>query len=47
MNILCIESFFPQKRTTKYWSSVVFSSRTVIIFTTETSLWTCACASPT
>jgi hypothetical protein len=45
MNILCIESFCRQKeRTTERWSSVVQSSSTLAIMTTETSLWTCACA---
>jgi hypothetical protein len=39
MNILCIESFCPQKRTTVHCSSVVNSSNTVAILTTETSLW--------
>jgi hypothetical protein len=34
-----------KKRTTKHCSSVVHPSRTVAILTTETSLWTCACAS--
>jgi hypothetical protein len=31
------------KRTTERWSSVVHSSSTVAILTTETSLWTCVC----
>jgi hypothetical protein len=35
------------KRTTERCSSVGYSSSTVAIFTTETSLWTCACASTT
>jgi hypothetical protein len=44
MNILCIESFCPQKkRTTERWSSVVHSS-TVGILISVTSFWTCACA---
>jgi hypothetical protein len=41
-NILFIESSCPQKRTTKLCSSVVQSSSTVDILTTETSLWTYA-----
>jgi hypothetical protein len=43
-NIVCTESFCPQKRTTERRSSVVHSPSTVAIFTTETSLWTCAWA---
>jgi hypothetical protein len=48
-NILCIESFCPQekKRTTDRCYRVVHTSNTVAILTTETSLWTCACASAT
>jgi hypothetical protein len=45
MNILCIESFWPQKHTTERRSSVVYSSSKVAILTTETSLRTCACTS--
>jgi hypothetical protein len=45
MNILCIESFCHITRMTEH-SSVVQSS-TVAILTTETSTWTCACASST
>jgi hypothetical protein len=37
MNILCTESFCPQKRTTERYSSVVHSSSTVVILTTETT----------
>jgi hypothetical protein len=47
MNILCIESFCPQKRTTESCSSVIYSPSTVAILTTETSLWTWAWASGT
>jgi hypothetical protein len=48
MNILCIESFCQQKKpTTERCSSVVYFSNTVAILTTETSLWTCVCASAT
>jgi hypothetical protein len=36
-----------QKSRTKRCSSVVYSSSTAAIFTTETSLWTCACESAT
>jgi hypothetical protein len=46
MNILCNGSFCPQKRTEVHCSSVVYSSSTVFILTTKTSLWTRACASP-
>jgi hypothetical protein len=35
------------KSATERSSSVLHSSSTVAILTTETSLWTCACASPT
>jgi hypothetical protein len=38
MNILCIESFCPQRRTTELCSSVVHPSSMVTILTTETSL---------
>jgi hypothetical protein len=41
MNILCIESFCPQKRITERCSSVLHSSSTVANLTTKTSLWTC------
>jgi hypothetical protein len=44
---LWIESFCPQKRRTEHCSSVVHSSCTVAVLTTETSLWTCAYASDT
>jgi hypothetical protein len=44
MNILCIAPVCPQKSATKFCFSVVYSSNTVAILTTETSLWTCACA---
>jgi hypothetical protein len=38
-NVLCIEAFCPQKiRITKRYSSVVYSSSTVAILTTESSL---------
>jgi hypothetical protein len=37
MNIICTEYFCPQKRTTEFISSVVYSSSTVDILTTETS----------
>jgi hypothetical protein len=47
MYIPCIESFSYKKRTTERWSSVGYSSSMVTILTTETSLWTCACASAT
>jgi hypothetical protein len=40
MNILCIESFCPQKRTTERCSSVLHSSSMVTILTTKTSFWT-------
>jgi hypothetical protein len=40
MNILCIESFCPQKHTTERYCSVVHSLSTVAVLTTETSLWT-------
>jgi hypothetical protein len=44
MNILCIESFCPQKEsTTDRCSSVVHTLSTVVILTAGTSLWTCAC----
>jgi hypothetical protein len=45
MNILCIESFCPQKthKRTLLFGSI--SSNTVAILTTETSFWTCPCAS--
>jgi hypothetical protein len=36
-----------KKRTTGRCSSVLHSSSTVAILTTETSIWTCACASAT
>jgi hypothetical protein len=42
MNIPCIESFAHKKCTTERCSWVVYSSSTVVILTTETSLWTCA-----
>jgi hypothetical protein len=38
MNVLCIESFCPQKNTTERCSSVVCSSDTAAILTTETTL---------
>jgi hypothetical protein len=38
---------FTKKRTTERCSSVVNTSSTVAILTTETSAWTCACASAT
>jgi hypothetical protein len=44
MNIFCI---CPQKRTTERYSSIVHSSSTVAILTTETNLWTCVCVSVT
>jgi hypothetical protein len=47
MNILCIEPFCPQKRTTERCYSVVYSSSLVAILTTEASFWRCACASAT
>jgi hypothetical protein len=49
MNILCIKSFCPQKRKPQQnrCSSVLHSSSMVAILTTETSLWTCVCASAT
>jgi hypothetical protein len=47
MNVLWLESFCPKIRTTERCSSVVQSSSTVAILTTELSLWTCACASVT
>jgi hypothetical protein len=47
MNILYIEFFCPQKRTTERCTSVVHSSSTFAILTTEISLWTYACASTT
>jgi hypothetical protein len=40
-------SFFflrTKKRITKRWYTVVHSSSTVAVLTTESSLWTCACA---
>jgi hypothetical protein len=43
MNILCTESFCPQKHTRECCSSVLYSSLMVVI-TTETSLWTCTSA---
>jgi hypothetical protein len=46
-NILCIESFCPQKRTRERCTWVLYSSSMVAILTTETTLWTCACASAT
>jgi hypothetical protein len=42
MNIICMESFCPQKSTTECCSSVAHSSSTIAILTTETSLWTYA-----
>jgi hypothetical protein len=42
MNILCIESFCPQKHTTERCLLVLHSSSTFAILTTETSIWTCA-----
>jgi hypothetical protein len=36
-----------KKRTTERCSSVAHSSSAITILTTETSLWTCACASAT
>jgi hypothetical protein len=43
---LCIESFsLPPKRATERCSSLVHSSSTVAILTTETSFWRCVCAS--
>jgi hypothetical protein len=47
MNILCIESFYPQNMHKQHCSSIVYSSSTVAILTTETRLWTWACASAT
>jgi hypothetical protein len=47
MNILCIESFCKQKRTTECWSLVIYTSSTVAILTDETSLWACTCTSAT
>jgi hypothetical protein len=48
MNILCIGSLYSTKKLTRECCSwVVYSSSTVAILTTETSLWTCACASAT
>jgi hypothetical protein len=48
MNILCIESFCPQKKLTpQRCYSVLHPSNTVAILTTEASPWICACASPT
>jgi hypothetical protein len=38
MNILCVESFCPQKRATGVCFSVVYFSSMVVILTTETSL---------
>jgi hypothetical protein len=43
INILCIESFCPQRSTIKRCSSVVQTSSMVAILTTETSLWTHMC----
>jgi hypothetical protein len=45
MSIFCIESFCPQKTQDKRCSSIIYPSSTVAIFTTDTSLWTCAFAS--
>jgi hypothetical protein len=36
-----------RKRTARRCSSVIYSSSTVAILSTETSLWTCTCASAT
>jgi hypothetical protein len=47
MNILCIQSFSQQKHTIGRCPSVVHSSSTVAILTTETILWTWAWASAT
>jgi hypothetical protein len=47
MNVICIESFYAHKKgTAERCSSVIHSLSMVAIFTTETSLRTCACASP-
>jgi hypothetical protein len=40
-------ALLPAKSTTERCSLVVHSSSTVAILTTETSLWTCSCASAT
>jgi hypothetical protein len=48
VNILCIKSSCSQKkRVRESCSSVVHISSTGAILTTETSLWTCACAAAT
>jgi hypothetical protein len=47
MNIICTESFCPQKRTTEGCSSVEYSSSTVTILTTETNIWFCTYSSVT
>jgi hypothetical protein len=47
MNTLRTEFFCPQKCTTERCSLVVHTSSKFVILTTETSLWTCACASAT
>jgi hypothetical protein len=45
MNTLCIDYLAHRKRTTELCSSVAYSSRTVAILITETSLWTWECPS--
>jgi hypothetical protein len=42
-----LSSFIDRNSTTEHCSSVFHSSSTVTIWTTETSLWTCACVSAT
>jgi hypothetical protein len=47
VNILCIKTFCPQKRTTECCPSVVHSTSTVAILTTKICFWICASASAT
>jgi hypothetical protein len=46
INIIGIESYADEKRTGERYSSVGHTSSMIAILTSETSLWTCACASP-
>jgi hypothetical protein len=43
MNILSLSPSSNRKHITERFSSVVYSSFTVVILTTKTSLWICAC----
>jgi hypothetical protein len=44
INILCVKFFFPHRNTKECCFSLVHSSNTVAILTTDTSFWTGACA---